>query len=137
MSTQSPSRTPLVLLACALAWAALLLLLTFVLPVYTITNGKVGPQPRYTLAEHFGPASLWPSLISIVLVLVSAALLFVPARSARRPLVIAARVLAILAAVAAVGALAFFRFPGSLLLPVAVLLVVAAFLAPARTARRR
>ena len=57
----APEASVRVLLA-ATAWSAALVVLSVVLPVYTVPNGQAGPQPRQTLVEHFGWRAIVPAV---------------------------------------------------------------------------
>ncbi len=123
---QSPGSTR-ILVWCALGWAALLVLLSFVLPVVTQLTGRDGPQPRFSLVATYGVAGALPAAGALAMTILAASLLGY-GRSApstwSRAVVFGVAGTVLLAALVTTVLLHI----GVFLLPLAVLLLLAALL---------
>jgi hypothetical protein len=136
VADDTPNRTRTALLVAGVAWSAVLCVLSATLPVYTVSNGQVGPQPRLTLVDRFGTAGLLPAAaLLVVAVLVASLLRWGTSEPARGRLLVAQGV-AVAVLVLAVAALMVVHAAALLLVPVGAALVGASYASRPVTAPR-
>ncbi len=125
-----------VLFGVALVWAIALIVIAYVLPLYTLQNVDAGPDgaiPRVTMFAQFGAAGLLPPIAMIVAVLLCAGLtLLVPGWAGG----VTGLAVAGLVVLVGLGATVFFHVVGALLLPTGLLLALAAGVTLAQRASR-
>ena len=63
------------LLWFGIGWGLLLVLLSFVMPIVTVSSGHDGPQPRISAFHAYGPVSLLPAIGILATAVLSAGLL--------------------------------------------------------------
>jgi hypothetical protein len=115
-----------VLLAGAVAWGALLVVLAAVLPIETVLTTRAGVQPRETLLHGHGAAVLLLAAIPLVVALGTSALLRFGVGASTIGGLGMARLLTLALLVAAVGGTVT-DLIGIFVIPMAVILVVVAF----------
>ncbi len=120
------------LLAGALAWGVLLVVVSATAPIYTVPTSQGSYQPRETVLTAYGVLGLLPAVALLILGVAVAALL----TRHRHAATTAARVLAIVVFVASYGSLLVLHVWSLLVVPFGALLVAAAFVAPPREQHR-
>jgi hypothetical protein len=118
-------RIAVIVLALAVAWGCLLILLAATLPIVTVTTGRPGAQPRHSLVDYFGSSVLVPASAPLLIALIVGILLYAALRYSRRSLSFFALILSAgLITAAVVGFLTYLI--GIFVIPEGVLLLIAA-----------
>lgn len=116
------------LLFGALAWAALLVVLSAALPVYTVPSSQGSFQPRETVLVAYGSVALLPTAGLLILGAAVGVLL----RRRRRNCTTTARAIGIVVHVASFGSVVALHLVGLLILPFGALLLAAVYAPAAR-----
>lgn len=119
------------LLAAALAWGVLLVVVSATLPIYTVPTSQGSYQPRETVLAAYGVAGLLPAVGLLILGVVVAALL-----RRQPPATRAARGIAVGVFVASYASLLVLHVWSLLVVPFGALLVAAVFVPLPRERRR-
>ncbi|PWJ47121.1 hypothetical protein SAMN06264364_14118 [Quadrisphaera granulorum] len=122
-------------LACAAAWAVLLVAASFLLPLVTESGVHPGRQPRVPLVQHFGLVGVLPA-VGFLLAVGVGGLLLLQGRGHHLPTwrLVSATAWAGLVLLAELGSVVFTHLAGLLTIPCGVLLVAAVTVAAVRRA---
>lgn len=108
------------LLWFGLGWGLLLVLLSFVMPIVTVSSGHDGPQPRISAFHAYGLVGLLPAIGILAAVVISAGLLAFGRRTPSRTSLSLAEGVAALVFIVVMLAPVALHFAGLLALPLAI-----------------
>jgi len=114
------------LLWFGLGWGLLLVLLSFVLPIATVSSGQDGPQPRVSAFHAYGLVGILPAIGILAAVVLSAWLLAFGWHAPSRTLLTLAEGVAGLVFIVGMLAPLALHFAGVLVLPLAISIPAAA-----------